>query len=361
MNVTIERDALKAALARVKPAVLRGGQVALAGVLLDAHPAGLTLTATSLDARIETTVAAHPTGNGTALVPHGTLEPVVRNCPAGAVHLRHDNDELHVAAGPVNARLRTLDATTFPAPPPMALAQEAKLDDDWRAIQRVLHARGIDPTRPILTGIHFGDGHVEATDSYRLARHDVDTAAAFLLEPTCLGAAAKACPDGPVTLRWHGTRFELEADDTIWSGQTIEGQFPPCNGLFPASTPLSITCDRATLMEAVRAASAIGEETYENAAGNSYTTSTVRLTLAPDTVTVRCLGIDIGTAEVAVPATCAGGGEVAFNPRYLHQMLGALDGDQVTLKGVDGRKPWVVVEGGFSQLLMPVVIGARAS
>jgi DNA polymerase-3 subunit beta len=361
VNFTIERNVLRAALARVKPAVLRNSLPALVGVLIEATDDGVDLTATNLDIRIRTTVADAEVGEvGRVLVHHETLDRIVANSPTGPVSLQVVDGEMKVRAGRVKAQLRTLDDTAFPVAPALDSPKVATLAADWLAIQRVLHARSQDKTRPILTGVHLGDGTVETTDSFRMARHTVETDADFLFEPTCLVAAIRSCPTGPVTLRWQRNRFELEAGETVWSGSSIEGEFPPLARLIPTDTALSITANRAELMDAVKVVAAIGEETYTDSAGKPYSTSTVRLRLEEGGVVVQCRNADNGDAEVAIEATCEGELEVAFNAPYLLAMLGACAGDEVTLAGNDQLKPWKVVDGDLLQILMPVRMGKRA-
>jgi DNA polymerase-3 subunit beta len=357
VNITTERNAFRAALTRVKPAILRGGHPACAGVLIDATDGTVELTATNLDIRIHTKVEDVAVGEpGRVLVPHETLDRIVANSPAGTVSLELVDGEVKVRAGRVKAQLRTLDPSTFPVTPAMDTPKVATLTEDWLAIQRVLHTRSVDRARPILTGVHLGDGIVEATDSYRLARHTVETDADFLFEPSCLAAAVRACPAGPVTLRWQRTRFELEAGDTTWSGNSIDGTFPPVGGVIPHATTISFTASRPDLIDAVKVVAAIGEETYTDSAGKPYNTSTVRLRLEDGAVVVQCRSADAGEAEVAIEATCEGELEVAFNAPYLLALLGAFTGDEVTLRGNDRLKPWVVTEGGLLQVLMPVKI-----
>lgn len=347
MNVTVDRDNLKTALARVKPAVKRNGLPVLAGVMLDANGDGTVIvTATNLDTTITTSAAGTVDQAGRVLVYHEPLERLVGTAPAGPVQLRLDDDDLHVTAGRAKARFRTLDAETFPKLRPLDSPAEAKLDDDWRAIQRVIGFRSTEPTRPILTGIHIGDGVVETTDSFRLARHDVTVDADLLLAPDAVLAAARIAPDGPVALRWDGRRFELEADGTVWAGSVIEGQFPPVTNLIPADPQLAVTVDRAALLAALNAVAAID--------GGTSHLVIFQQDAADNVLTVRRNTQDVGDIDYPVDVDVHGDCQYAFNAALLAPLLGALHDDTVTLQGVDALKPWVVRESGFLGLIMPV-------
>lgn len=355
MKLTVERDTLRHALSIVKPAVQRNAAAALAGVLIEATCDGVTLTASNIDTTIRTSM---PCGvdieQGRVLVYHDPLDRLAGST-AGTVELSEQDGFLHIHAGTAKARLRTLDASTFPQAPPLDAAsddyQTVKLDDAWAAIQRVAAFRSVDTTRPILTGIHLNAeaGVVETTDSFRLARHALaDVPADLLLAPGAVAAATRACPDGPVMLRSQGRRFELEADGTVWSGHVIEGQFPSVKSLIPTTTPVSLTVEREDLLAAIRTVTSIESP-------DEVVPVRLRQDEATGLVTVLRPVRDRGDAEVELTAHAVSGNlTYAFNATFLAQLLGALHDDTVTLSGTDAVKPWVMREGDFLGLLMPV-------
>jgi DNA polymerase III sliding clamp (beta) subunit (PCNA family) len=366
MKLTAQRSELKTALALVRPAVMRGGKPALAGVLVDVTADGpARLTCTNIDTTISTTVT--PTSldgeTGTVLVFHEQLANLAANATGDLVELHVDDDMLHFKAGRATARLRTLDASSFPQRQPLDKPDEAKLTDDWQAIQRVLPFRSSDVTRPILTGVHVnGDaGVVETTDSFRLARHDITVPCNLLLAPGAIVAAASVCPKGPVVLRWSTGRssggFEVEADGTVWTGHVIDGTFPPIDQLIPKDPALSLEVDRRELLAAIRFAASIGDEASVKDGKTSHT-NTVRFTQSESDgqVSVMRVAQDVGDTDEPLEATVVGDCAYAFNAVYLVQLLGALTGDTVTLQGANGLKPWVAREGGFLGLQMPVKV-----
>jgi DNA polymerase-3 subunit beta len=354
VNLTIPRNELRAALARVKPAVQRNALPALAGVLIEADGTTVRFTASNIDTFITTTVTAVGEA-GRVLVHHDPLERLAGNTNAD-VTLSLVDDDLHVTAGRAKARLRLLDADTFPRRPVIDGGGEAKLDEDWRAIQQVTPFRSTEPTRPILTGVHLANGLVTTTDSYRLARHSIGTDADLLLDPSAIVAASRVCPDGPVTLRWQGARYEIEADGTVWSGNCIAGDFPPVASLIPTDPALAVTVDRAELLAAIRTVASIGDDTHTASDGRVARTNVVRFTQSETAgeLVLQRRTQDVGDAEVTLPCEAKGDCTYGFAAGLLVPLLGALSDDTVTLQGTTALKPWIMREGEFLGLIMPV-------
>jgi DNA polymerase III subunit beta len=86
----------------------------------------------------------------------------------------------------------------------------------------------------------------------------------------------------------------------------------------------------------------------------------VRLKLTEGGVEVTVSRQDVGGESEHIPGTYSGSEaevSVAFNPRYLADGVGAIEGDEVRIQVIDGVRP-SVVDGGegdhFIYLLMPV-------
>lgn len=345
MRATIEISELRHALRTVKPAVGKTASLlALGGVLIEAHEEGLTFCATDLDMRIGTVRPANVTRTGQALPPFDRLSKLVAGISHdGAVTLELDDenhDELHVTAGRLTATLRCMPVTEHPQPRTFGDdVTEHKLDDDWQAIQRVLHARSLDMERPALIGVSLTGGLARCCDSYRLAQHPVSDDLDVYLPPSAVIAAAAECPDGPVVLRTDGKTFELEADGTVWQAAVSPHQFPETKALWPKTAPIGFTVHRETLLDGIKAVEASGD-------------GWVRLTLADNELRLSARS-DTSEAAIEVEATVDADIAVAFDPAYLRPLLDACEADEIELRGVDELKPWTLADGELEQLIMP--------
>lgn len=356
MIVRIERDVLRAALAKVKPAVGKHSLPSLVGVMITATDV-ITFTATNLDVHITCGVDGTAGTAGRALVPFDRLAALAAKCPAGAVALEYANEELTVHAGPVTAVLRCIPPEGFPSIPELVDATEHKLDDDWRAIGRTLHALSENDSRPNLCNVRISEQRVSCTDSFRMARHAVSLDGDLLLPPAPIKAATAQCPNGPVVLRFDERRFELEADGTVWSGSLSQADYPTnsqMDRLWPAETACTFRVDCIELTDALKVIGVVGAGESD---GKTMSYVLSQLTVGGDLVAVSSKATDVGNVNVEIDAKTSGEVDVAFNGNLLAQLLGALVEENVELKGNDSLKPWISVDGGLEQLIMPVRVG----
>ena len=250
----INRDTLKAALDRVKPAVSTRPQLAvLSCVRIDRHG----VTATDLDLTITAPLTAD--GRIDVVVPHAALSALVARLPDGPVGLDLDGTDLRVTAGRTKATLRCAAVADWPKLDPVT-GDKVTLAGDWYAVGRVLHAASVDPGRPILCHAHIGGGWAEATDSYRTARHPVDCGLDVMIHAAHLRAVVAATGDGPVDVCTDGRRWSITGDGCTWRGSCLAGDYPNVAGVIPADPPLSLTVPRDELVDALATVALFGEQ-----------------------------------------------------------------------------------------------------
>lgn len=351
MTVTVDRDQLRSALARVKPAVARNpAQPILSGVHIDT--AAGTIRATDLDRHITATGVTFDGDPTTTVVPHTQMAALIERCPAGHITIDGDTDTIELRAGRITAHLRTLPAAEWPQLPQVT-GQPVKLDDEWQAIQAVLHAYDTDPGAAILRNIEMAGGNVSAMTRYYLATRTIDDDAIDLVMPGDLcSVVAKACPDGPVELTVDGRWMQLAAADTTWHAVLPEGDFVTWRNMLPTVRPLRFTVDRGELLDALAVIDTIGPDPTNGAIA--------RFLVVDDHVAITGRNPEIGDTEVVVDATGIDLGDeasarVTFRTDFLRRILGEFAGD-IVFEGVEagGLKPWIVTQGRLTQLLMPV-------
>jgi DNA polymerase III sliding clamp (beta) subunit (PCNA family) len=348
VNITVDRDHLKAALARTKPAVGRNGLPVLTGVRID--PDAASLTTTNLDLAITTELDTDGTGDP-IVVPYERLAAIVARCPAGNVLLTSDDDVLTIAAGRSTATLRLLPAGEWPTLP-KPNGEPQKLGDDWAAWRSVMHARSVDVSRPTLCHLHLGAGRVFASDSYRAAWHPTTLDVGDLPVPAQLVAAAGNAEVTTLTVddsRW----IHLADETTTWSAVRGEYDRLHVDHMVPAERPQHITVGRQSLADAIGLVDALGGDSFEKD-GRRVTTEHVRLTSSDDGLHVTGRAREVGEADAILDAEVVGEVDALFAISYLGATLAAASSDTVTLEGVDELKPWLLVDGDLTQLLMPI-------
>jgi DNA polymerase-3 subunit beta len=339
----------------------------LANVLLKTEDAGLKLTATNLEIGITYWVPGKIESDGSTTVPARLLTDLVSSLPAGdRVDLElQAGDTLHLKSGRFETNIKGIDADEFPAiqaageRPTTRIAQNVLR----RALAEVTFAAASDEARPILTGVlarFEGDQlTLAAADNYRIAVRTIPVLDAVpetsvVIPARALNELARvlADVDDPVEVVLAGARnqvlFHLEGVDLV--SRLIDGQFPNYQQVLPQSHNTRAVLDREELLRAVRPAALIAHESANivklQIGGNGDPGVTVSANAE--------VGDHVGAVEAAVEGD---GTTIAFNARYLADVLTNVDADQFALELNGPLSPGVFKPVGDDQyvhVVMPV-------
>ena len=339
----------------------------LANVLLKTEDAGLKLTATNLEIGITYWVPGKIETDGATTVPAKLLTDLVNSLPAGdRVDLELGRgDLLHIRCGRFEIHIKGIDADEFPAigaageRPTTRIAQNILR----RALAETAFAAASDEARPILTGVlarFEGDQlTLAAADNYRIAVKTIpildavpDTSVVIPARALNELARILADVDEPVDIVLAGGRnqilFHLDGIDLV--SRLIDGQFPNYQQVVPQSHTTRAILDREELLRAVRPAALIAHESA----------NIVKLQVSADgeagiTVSANAeVGDHVGQVEAAVEGD---GTTIAFNARYLADVLTNVDADQFALELNGPLSPGVFKPVGDDQyihVVMPV-------
>jgi DNA polymerase-3 subunit beta len=339
----------------------------LANVLLKTEDAGLKLTATNLEIGITYWVPGKIESDGATTVPARLLTDLVNSLPSGdRVDLDlQPGDTLHLKSGRFETNIKGIDADEFPAiqaageRPTTRIAQNVLR----RALAEVTFAAASDEARPILTGVlarFEGDQlTLAAADNYRIAVRTIpvldavpDTSVVIPARALNELARVLADVDDPVEVVLAGGRnqvlFHLEGVDLV--SRLIDGQFPNYQQVLPQTHSTRAVLDREELLRAVRPAALIAHESA----------NIVKLQIGGDGeagITVSA-NAEVGDHVGAVEATVEGDGTtIAFNARYLADVLTNVDVDQFALELNGPLSPGVfkpIGDDHYVHVVMPV-------
>jgi DNA polymerase-3 subunit beta len=322
---------------------------------------------------------------GRALLPGRLVAEIVRSLPDESVRLTVDEGWLLVRAAGAHYRVPTLPLDDYPAlpafPPPVGQVDTLGFA---AAVSQVAPAAARDETFPVLTALRLeltGRGlTLVATDRYRLAVRAIPwqpsvrapeavahVPARILSDLVRIPTAASRLALGLGADDDSGPRFGLSTGSRRVVVRLVEGTFPHYRRLFPDSVPLVATAQIAPLAAAIRRVSVVAPRTGP----------VVRVTLSQGSLTAD-VGPDAGTtvetdsgplglasATDSVPIDYFGPDLVAwYNPGYLLDGLGAIDGDEVTIGFAStdpaeaASSPAILTgkdDDGYRYVLMPVV------
>jgi DNA polymerase III subunit beta len=369
----VERDVLAEAVswvARGLPA--RPPVPVLAGILLEAADDGtLTLSAFDYEVSARVTVAAEVAESGTVLVLGRLLADICRNLPDKPVDLTTDAAKVQVTCGASRFSLLTMPADDYPTLP--AAPQGSGTVDGQvftQAVNQVSVAADRGDTLPILTGVRVEvDGDrmtLLATDRYRLAMRELhwnpastDASHVVLIPARTLTDTARALgASGSVDVALGSAAggdglVGFEAGRRRTTTRLLDGEYPKVSSIFPTSSESEAVIRTADLVEAVKRVALVAERN-----------TPVRLRFTDGQVTIEAGAGDDAQASEAVEGTLTGPEiEIAFNPGYLLDGLGALGADWARVSFTQSSRPAVLTgqdeadsdaDTSYRYVLMPV-------
>ena len=371
MKFRVERDVLAEAVTWVARGLPNRPPVpVLAGVLIEASDEGtLTLSAFDYEVSAKITVAAEVAEPGTVLVLGRLLADISRNLPNRPVDVTTDGSKVQVTCGSSRFSLLLMPADDYPTlPASPAISGTIAGDVFTQAVAQVSIAADRGDTLPILTGVRIeieGDKiTLLATDRYRLAMRELtwnpevsDASHVALVPARTLSDTAKALgASGSVEIHLGGAAEGLigfEAGQRRSTTRLLDGEYPKVTSIFPSSAETESVIETTALVEAVKRVALVAERN-----------TPVRLRFSDGQVVIEAGTGDDAQASEAVEAVTTGPEiEIAFNPQFLLDGLGAVGTPYSRLSFTQSSRPAVLsgqaeLEGqadtSYRYVLMPV-------
>lgn len=373
MKFRVERDVLAEAVtwaARGLPS--RPPVPVLAGVLIEADEQGtITLSAFDYEVSARITVAADVTEGGTVLVLGKLLADISRNLPAKPVDVATDGNKVNVTCGSSRFSLLQMPSDEYPTLPTSPQPSGTIAGDVFtQAVAQVSVAADRSDTLPILTGVRIEiDGATMtmlATDRYRLAMRELtwdpagaDADLTVLVPARTLSDTARALGASATVELALGSAaggeglVGFEAGQRRTTTRLLDGDYPKVSSIFPNSIDTEAVVETAPLIEAVKRVALVAERN-----------TPVRLRFSEGQVSIDAGTGDDAQASEAVESTLQGPEiEIAFNPHYLLDGLGALGTQFARLSFTQPSRPAVLAgqaeaeadaDTAYRYVLMPV-------
>jgi len=348
----------------------------LANVLLRTEDAGLKLTATNLEIGITCWVPGRIETDGALTVPARLMADVVASLDAAErvdLEVAVRTNSLRLGCGATVANIKGIDAQEFPIMP------EPEPDDERlpipvdilrETIGRVAIAAARDDSRPILTGVSItyenGLLTMAAADGFRLSVRELPLEAEFydsfslvvpartLTELARISAEEEQFVQLILPQERSQVLFHMTNVDVVT--QVIDGSFPDYRQIIPRDVPTRTIVDTADFLQACKRADIFAREANH----------TVRLNIQPQegmagVMKISAESSETGSNEGVIDASIEGEGvEIAFNVRYLIEVLNVIQQDRVVIGTSRADKPGVIRPVGddtFTYVIMPMHIG----
>ncbi len=357
MRLTCAQDNLARGLGIVGRAVsTRTLLPVLNNILLQTDSGRLKLSATNLDIAITCWIGAMVEEEGAITVPARLFQEFIGSLPAEkpvSLVLNKEQSSVHAKCGGFEANIKGINASEFPpvtgAPETPSLKVASKTLH--QAIEQVALAAATDETRPVLTGVLVkieGDTlTMAAADGFRLAERTlkldqpVAQPAKLIVPARTLQELARITTgsEGPIEISISGAdqRIIFCVDDIEMVSRLIEGNFPNYEQIIPKKHSTKITVSREAFQQATRIASLFARDSA----------NIIKLQAQHkddrSEIIVTATAADRGDTTSGIDAIVEGADtQIAFNSKYLSDVLAVLSSDQVLLEITDQSSPGVI-------------------
>jgi DNA polymerase-3 subunit beta len=380
VDVSAPQDLLQRSLAQVSRAVATKTTFpVLSNVLIDADSGTLKLAATNQEMGITCWLPAQVDEPGKVTVDARLLSEFVNTLPPDPVRFSTDSGRftLKVRGPGADAEINGIDAEEFPLLPHVeGDGFSASVDPQAlrEMINQVEFAAATDDSRPVLAGVlmRFEDNRLTlaAADGFRLAVREgelskpVPERLDIIVPARALRELARIIGDRtePVELTVTPNRGQLivKTDDTEFYSRLIDGTFPDFRQIVPREFATRLELGRDDFLAAVRRAGFFARDNNDVVRLNAKVGTDE---LAPGNVEVSATAAERGNSQSEIAAAVEGPeGQIAFNSRYLLDVLSVLRSNRVVL-GMNGANQAGVVRPldteAYTYVIMPMVIGAN--
>lgn len=354
----------------------------LGNILLATDEGRLKLAATNLEIGISCWIGAKVEDDGAVTVPSRLLSEFVNQLPAERIDmdLSVRTLMLNLKCARYDTNIKGIDASEFPIIPTSDGADAIRIEAETlrKMINQVVFAAATDESRPTLTGVdaRFNGKRLTlaATDGFRLAVRSTDLAAA-VPEKTEVIIPARALSelsriigllpksDGEaqmveITIASARNQILFHLPDVDMVSQLIDANFPNYEAIIPKSFATRTIVDTQPTLRALRVANLFARDSsnivrFQMTPGHDG---------APANLTMTATSAESGDNLANLDAVIEGPeGEIAFNGRYLLDVLNVIEEPQIALETTRASAPGVVRPVGvgpeeFTCVVMPMHI-----
>lgn len=306
--------------------------------LFDIAGGELTVYASDLDNTVSVSMAVESKTNGKIAIPGKMLVDTLKSFPDQPLtfNVSKDNYGIEISSGYGKYKLNGHNPEEFPKIPEIEDANTFRIDASilFSGINKTLFATGNDELRPMMSGVFMQIGNdsltMVATDSHRLVRYrrnDVksETEASFILpkKPLNLLKHLLGYADTEVQISFNTKNASFAFNNTRLICRLIEGKYPNYEAVIPKENPYRLSMQRDDLMNSIRRVAIF----------SSKSTNQVKLNIQGSELQLTAEDLDYSNSATE-RLTCNYAGddmEIAFNSKFISEMLNNLDTERVNL------------------------------
>lgn len=298
----------------------------------------LSVIATDLETVMRVQLDIEARENGKVCIPAKILIDSLKNLPDQPLSFNiEDNAAIEITSDSGKYKVQGESANNFPKEPAADDTTSFKMTASAlvTAINKTIFATSNDDLRPAMTGVFLeldkkGLQFV-ATDAHRLVRYkrkDVkcpeNTSFIVPRKPLNLLKGALTANDDEIVLNYNSNHLFVKHNNTQMSCRLIDGRFPDYKVVIPSDNPYRLTVNRSDFQNALKRVSVFSNKS----------TNQVALNISGSELQLMAQDADFNF-EGSERMKCQYNGEdmmIAFNARFLIEMLGATDSEEVNIE-----------------------------
>jgi DNA polymerase-3 subunit beta len=368
MQFEVAKPALLKAIASVNGAVEKKNTIpVLQNIKIEVTADKVSMAATDMDILVTTSFEADIKNGGTTTVPAQMFFDIVRKIPdLSKIMISQESPTMmQIKSGKSKYNLPCIDASEFPNLSEGELGVEAEVVAEKLAkmIDKTRFAISSDETRYYLNGLFLQsikkDSGFElrcvATDGHRLAlayltTNDLNSEFGVIL-PKKSVAEIRRIIDGSKKIKISVSRVKIKivTEQATIVSKLIDGEFPDYDKVLPKNNGQLAVINKKTFFDCVDRVSTVATDKHRS----------VKLTIENGKMNLQVSTNDGSFAYEELDVTYSGDKiETGFNSRYLLDVIGQIDKEELLMKFKDGFSPALVEAKDMHSVfvIMPVRI-----
>ena len=366
MKIISDRDKLLDSLNVVSHAVAgRTTQQILECILVKAEDT-LNVYGNDLELGIESAeIEAEIEEPGSVALEARIFLDIVRKMPAGFIQIVSDHQNVtRIKSGRSELKVLGQPGDEFPLPDKIDqnMGFEINAADFKDMIRQTIFSVATDESKPVLTGelLQIKDGavHLVSVDGFRISYRrgketglDAEAARAVVVPAKSLTELGRILPsDGDARLCFYigESHILFKTDKHTLISRLLEGEFIRYNQIFNEDFSTLININRQQMLMSLERASLLTRENKNNP---------VKLSIGQDTVVITS-NTEMGASYDETAAEIDGLPlEIAFNPKYLIDVLRVIDDENVALTFTGALSPCIIKGASidyYKYLILPL-------
>lgn len=330
----------------------------------------LTVSASDLETTISATLEVDGSEQGAVCISAKLLLETLKTFPEQPLTFTaQDNHTIEISSSHGKYGIAYADAEEFPKVVELEESSSLSVQGDIlaTAISKTIFASGNDDLRPVMSGVFFQFSTERlvfvATDAHKLVKYErtdvsANEDAEFIMpkKPLNLLRNILLGKEDEVQIEYSSSNAKFTFENMEMTCRLIDGKYPNYEAVIPVENPNKLLIGRTQFLNSARRISIFSNKS----------THQIRLKIAGAELNISAEDIDFSN-KAEERLTCDYQGDdmqIGFNSRFLIEMLGNLNSDDVTLEmSLPNRagilKPADGLDEGetITMLVMPVMLG----